>query len=118
MYVLDNHDWKCDELLDDSALVYTGKNGLSIITGCSHSGICNIVKYAKETFNKNIELIIGGFHLFENDEKTKQTISYLLKQNIKEVYPCHCTTLKVKSKMIESGLNINEVGSGLIIDID
>ena len=30
-----------DYVLDDSAIVYKSNKGLFIITGCSHSGICN-----------------------------------------------------------------------------
>lgn len=36
-----------DYVLDDTALVYKNQNGIYIITGCSHSGICNIIEYAK-----------------------------------------------------------------------
>lgn len=36
-----------DLVLDDTALVYRGSEGLFVITGCSHSGICNIIEYAK-----------------------------------------------------------------------
>ncbi|NQU04890.1 MAG: MBL fold metallo-hydrolase, partial [Calditrichaeota bacterium] len=50
-----------DYLLDDSALVYTSNEGLIIITGCSHSGICNIIEYAKKVCGDNrIRDIIGG----------------------------------------------------------
>ena len=35
-----------DFVLDDSAISYEGNEGLFIITGCSHSGICNIVMHA------------------------------------------------------------------------
>lgn len=118
LYVFNNNKWERDTLMDDSALVYDGKDGLSIITGCSHSGICNIINYAKKLFNKNVKLIIGGFHLFENNNKAKQTIKYLLDQGVNNIYPCHCTTLSVKSKMIEGGLNVHEVGSGLQLDIN
>ncbi|SHJ30442.1 Metallo-beta-lactamase superfamily protein [Geosporobacter subterraneus DSM 17957] len=38
-----------DFLLDDSALVYRSTEGLVIITGCSHAGICNIMAYAKKS---------------------------------------------------------------------
>jgi 7,8-dihydropterin-6-yl-methyl-4-(beta-D-ribofuranosyl)aminobenzene 5'-phosphate synthase len=37
-----------DYLLDDTALAYKTHKGLIIITGCSHSGICNIVEHARE----------------------------------------------------------------------
>jgi 7,8-dihydropterin-6-yl-methyl-4-(beta-D-ribofuranosyl)aminobenzene 5'-phosphate synthase len=35
-----------DFVMDDSALAYEGKEGMFIVTGCSHSGICNIVLQA------------------------------------------------------------------------
>lgn len=40
--------WLPDYMPDDTALAYVGKEGLSIITGCSHAGICNIIAQAKE----------------------------------------------------------------------
>ena len=43
-----DEDWADDFVLDDTALAYKGRGGLFIITGCSHSGICNIVEYAKK----------------------------------------------------------------------
>ena len=39
--------WFPDYMPDDTALAYVGKEGLSIITGCSHAGICNIIAQAK-----------------------------------------------------------------------
>lgn len=69
-----------DYLEDDSAIVYKNKDGLFIITGCSHSGICNIIEYAKNVCDdKRIIGVIGGFHLFENDKRLKKTINYLKK---------------------------------------
>jgi len=38
--------WNEDYNMDDTALIYKSVEGLFIITGCSHSGICNIVEYA------------------------------------------------------------------------
>lgn len=69
---------KPDFLLDDSALVYVGKKGLSIITGCSHAGICNIIEYAKKvTGEKKIHSVLGGFHLLASDsEQLQRTVEY------------------------------------------
>lgn len=104
-----------DEMHDDTALCYNGADGLVIITGCSHSGICNICEYAKLLFKKEIKVVIGGFHLLSLSNQAKQTIKYFAKQNNVKLYPCHCTSLHVKAKMINSKLDISEVGSGLVL---
>ena len=59
-----------DSLLDDTAIVYKAKSGLFIITGCSHSGICNIIEHAKKVCSSDKILgVIGGFHMFDCDER-------------------------------------------------
>ncbi|KNF09071.1 metal dependent hydrolase [Gottschalkia purinilytica] len=102
-----------DYVMDDSALVYQGKDGLHIITGCSHSGICNIIEYAKQVCNDDkVISIIGGFHLFQQSERLDETIAYLKKNRIKELYPCHCTSFSVRAE-IHKFIPIKEVGVGL-----
>lgn len=102
-----------DIVEEDTALVFDGADGLFVITGCSHSGICNICEWAKKCFKKPIKAVIGGFHLLEFNEQAKETIKYLKKQNIDNLYPCHCTGLYVKAEMIKQKLNVHDVGSGL-----
>lgn len=105
-----------DYVMDDSALVYQKEEGIFIITGCSHSGICNILEYAKKVSGESRVLgVIGGFHLFEVNERVKQTIDYFKENKIKELYPCHCTSLAVKAEMLKV-LPVKEVGVGLEID--
>jgi 7,8-dihydropterin-6-yl-methyl-4-(beta-D-ribofuranosyl)aminobenzene 5'-phosphate synthase len=85
-----------DYVIDDTALVYKSEDGIYIITGCSHSGICNIIEYAKKVCKDNRVLgIIGGFHLFEVTEQVNKTIDYLIQNHVKELYPCHCTSFSV-----------------------
>ena len=79
-----------DFVLDDSAVVVKGKNGLIIVTGCSHSGICNIIEYAKEVCNENrVCAVIGGFHLFDKDV-TDKTIEFIEGLDVDCLYPMHC----------------------------
>lgn len=108
---------KDDTIIDDSAIVYKSDQGLFVITGCSHSGICNILEYAKKVCNDNrIYGVIGGFHLFDINDKLEKTIDYLKENDIKLLYPCHCVSLKAKIEMAKK-LDINEVGVGLEINI-
>jgi 7,8-dihydropterin-6-yl-methyl-4-(beta-D-ribofuranosyl)aminobenzene 5'-phosphate synthase len=105
-----------DYLMDDSALVYKSRNGLVIITGCSHSGICNIVEYAKRVCGRQKILdIVGGFHLLNSKRKIlDKTIEYFKSCKIVDFHPCHCTDLRAK---IELGKHfpIREVGTGLVL---
>lgn len=105
-----------DYMVDDTALAYKTDDGIYIITGCSHSGICNIIEYAKKVLDDNRVLgVIGGFHLFKVNDRVNKTIEYLKQSNIKDLYPCHCTSLDVKVKMANE-MVIKEVGVGLEIE--
>lgn len=53
---------------------------MNIISGCFHRGITNIIEQVKENFNKPINLLLGGFHTFDN-------ICLLCSEN--EVEYCH-----------------------------
>ena len=106
-----------DHMEEDSAIVYQSEKGLFVITGCSHSGICNIIEYAKRICNEDrIYGVIGGFHLFENNERLQKTIKYLKENNIEMLYPCHCVSLEAKIEMSKQ-IKINEVGVGLELGI-
>ncbi len=106
-----------DTVDEDTALVVNGNKHLIIVTGCSHSGICNICEYAKAYFKKPIKAIIGGFHLLQLNEQAKETIAYFKNEEI-DLYPCHCTSLFVKAEMIKQKLNVHDVGSGLELTIE
>ena len=111
-----NGNWIDDYIMDDSAIACKIEEGLFIITGCSHSGICNIIEHSKRVCNDNrIVGVIGGFHIFNKDERLNSTINYFLDNNIKMIYPCHCTSLRVKSEILKY-YNFPEIGVGKIIE--
>lgn len=116
-YKLINGKKEPDFLFDDSALIYKKNNNIVVITGCSHSGIINIIKYAQEiTQCKNIKAIIGGFHLANNEkELINKTINCLDEENISTIYPCHCTGLMAKCALMNR-FNVEEVGTGLKLE--
>lgn len=105
-----------DYVWDDSALAIKTTEGLIIVTGCSHSGICNIVEYAKQvTKIDKIVTVIGGFHLQEaSDEVLNQTGHYFSQLNVNQIHPCHCTDLAAKIHLSKFAA-IKEVGVGLVL---
>lgn len=90
--------WQPDYLYDDSALVYRGEEGLTIITGCSHAGIRNITEYAvKVCGDDRICGIIGGFHMPVVNQQTEKTVRWLDKLRPKNLRPCHCTCFHARA---------------------
>jgi len=105
-----------DYCLDDSGLAYKNNEGLFVIGACCHSGICNIVENSKKVFYDNrVNGIIGGFHLFKNDEVLNKTITYFVDNKINELYPCHCVSLECKCELMKN-LNVHEVAVDLLIE--
>ena len=109
--------WERDYVMDDSALALKTEEGLFIVTGCSHSGICNITDYARSVCREQrVAGIIGGFHLFDTDTRLARTIEYLKALSPDILYPCHCVSLKAKAEMLKY-IDIEEVGVGLTIEL-
>lgn len=107
-----------DLLLDDSALACRTTEGLFIVTGCSHSGICNIISHAQRVCGEErIAGIIGGFHLLQITPQLDRTIDFFksLAPSCR-LYPCHCVSLRAKARMLQS-LEIEEIGSGTILEV-
>lgn len=106
----DEEDW----VIEDSALAYKSDNGLVIITGCSHAGICNIIEYAREVCDENrIHDVLGGLHLQKPSQQQMQgTLRYFKELNLKQIHACHCTDLESKIALSQV-VDIKEVGVGL-----
>ncbi len=103
----------------EHALIIDMEKGLILITGCAHPGIANLVIKAANYLNKNIYLVLGGFHLIgypQND--IKHTIKLLREMGVKKIAPCHCTgedAIELFKK--EYGEDYIDVGVGTIIQI-
>ncbi len=102
-----------DFVPDDSALAAIVNDELVVISGCSHSGICNICEHAKKVTGKEkINAVIGGFHLRQEDLQLAETIKYFKESRIEKVFPSHCTELPAlaaffnnfKSAQVKTGM--------------
>lgn len=111
--------WQPDPLiLDDQALLLevAGK-GLVVLTGCGHSGIINIIRYAKKlTGLDRLYAVIGGFHLTGGlfEPIIPQTIAALKAEQPQVVIPAHCTGWRASSQLamqLPDAFIPNSVGS-------
>jgi 7,8-dihydropterin-6-yl-methyl-4-(beta-D-ribofuranosyl)aminobenzene 5'-phosphate synthase len=108
-----------DLLPDDTALAYVAENGLVIITGCSHAGICNIIEQARRiTGVERVLDVIGGFHLLEPPRRQlEETASYLGWLGLEALHACHCTDLASKLALAQKA-PLRETGCGLVLQYD
>lgn len=108
------NETEADTVIEDSAIAFKGKNGLIIITGCAHSGICNIIEYAKSICGEDrVCDVIGGFHLQKaSAEQMTGTTRYFRALNAARLHPCHCTDLSAKIALAKVA-TVEESGVGL-----
>jgi 7,8-dihydropterin-6-yl-methyl-4-(beta-D-ribofuranosyl)aminobenzene 5'-phosphate synthase len=101
-------------LLDDTALAFRSAEGLVIITGCSHAGICNITEYAREVCGeRRVADIIGGLHLLSpTSYQLAKTGKYLNRLHLNALHACHCTSLPAKLALA-GYCPLQEVGVGM-----
>jgi 7,8-dihydropterin-6-yl-methyl-4-(beta-D-ribofuranosyl)aminobenzene 5'-phosphate synthase len=65
-----------------------------VLTGCGHSGIVNIVRYAKRlTGIDHVLAVLGGFHLRDGDI-IPATVTGLVAEAPGVLVPAHCTSWK------------------------
>jgi 7,8-dihydropterin-6-yl-methyl-4-(beta-D-ribofuranosyl)aminobenzene 5'-phosphate synthase len=87
--------WRPDPLiLDDQAILLNVRDkGLVVLTGCGHSGIVNIVRYARKlTGIDPVYAVIGGFHLpGQPTDLTLKTSQALAALSPRFIVPTHCT---------------------------
>ena len=109
--------WLPDDLPDDSALAYVAPEGIVVISGCSHAGICNIVQAAQRITGVSRVLdIVGGFHLQQPPaEQLQGTLAFVESLSLDALHACHCTDLGSKVALA-SVSPLQEVGCGLQLE--
>jgi 7,8-dihydropterin-6-yl-methyl-4-(beta-D-ribofuranosyl)aminobenzene 5'-phosphate synthase len=105
--------------LPELSAVFATKDGDIVISGCSHSGIENIVKASKKTDVKT-RLVVGGFHLITYDEAYIDSLAskMRLELGVVSVAPAHCTGHLGFSVLKEAfGVNYKYFGLGEKIEL-
>jgi 7,8-dihydropterin-6-yl-methyl-4-(beta-D-ribofuranosyl)aminobenzene 5'-phosphate synthase len=78
--------------IPEQALVLSTDPGLTIVTGCAHAGIIDIVERVKTITGEKIYLVMGGFHLLDQPGNKVRAIDRRLRElGVERVGPAHCT---------------------------
>lgn len=92
LYIKQNNLTREDPFIDEQSLVVVKDNKLTIISGCSHRGITNIIQSAVDYFGLPVSLVLGGFHLnHESDSVVDRIVEKLNTLNIDQMGISHCT---------------------------
>ena len=115
-----------DQFEHEQNLIVRENNKNVLFTGCSHNGIVNILdKYYENDKNHRIDMVIGGFHLF-NPVSKKYESDVLINEIAKELskqecmfYTCHCTGPKAYQKL-KSVMNdkLEYLSTGTVLEIN
>jgi 7,8-dihydropterin-6-yl-methyl-4-(beta-D-ribofuranosyl)aminobenzene 5'-phosphate synthase len=108
-----------EEIVEQSLLVDT-PGGLVVVTGCSHPGIVNILRRAKEVRNRPVRLVFGGFHLGnKTDAEMLDIIAAFKEMKVESCGATHCTGDKQIAAFREAyGAKFVSLGAGRIIEIE
>jgi 7,8-dihydropterin-6-yl-methyl-4-(beta-D-ribofuranosyl)aminobenzene 5'-phosphate synthase len=108
-----------DDIKEHSLIIDTEK-GLVVITGCSHPGIVNIVKKAKEILKKKVYFVFGGFHLGRHSDKdVKKIIKEFKEMGVIKCGPTHCTGERAIQLFREAYKeNYVKIGTGRVLEIN
>jgi len=102
---------------EQALIIDEGEFGI-VVVGCSHPGIVNIVKRAKDILNKPILYAIGGFHLLRSPkEEIVKVVKGLKLLGVEYITPTHCTgDLAIEVFKAEYGENYIPGGVGRVIE--
>ncbi|MEJ2618326.1 MAG: MBL fold metallo-hydrolase, partial [Ignavibacteriaceae bacterium] len=105
--------------VNEQSLILDTEKGLVIITGCAHTGILNILKKAKEILNKNIYIVMGGFHLLESSDTAVNNIIEEFKTlGVEKCGATHCTGERAIALFKKAyGENFIPMGVGMVIQV-
>ncbi len=92
-FFLDPAGVQSDTLDDEQALWIRTPEGLVVVVGCAHSGICNTLTCAAEVSGASrLRAVIGGWHLgAASPERLQRTTEALRAWQADCLAPCHCT---------------------------
>ena len=82
-----------EKYMPEQALVVKTKKGFSMLTGCAHPGIVEMIKKVKVRFSAEyLYFVSGGFHLMESDKRVIDIIAGdFKKMGVIKAGPTHCS---------------------------
>lgn len=108
------------ERIQEQSLLFRTEKGLVVIAGCAHPGAVKIAEKAREIFDQDIHILMGGLHLLEKKNSgIKSVIGQLKDLGVQKVGPCHCTGYAaIDLFKREYKHDFLEMGAGRIVSLE
>jgi 7,8-dihydropterin-6-yl-methyl-4-(beta-D-ribofuranosyl)aminobenzene 5'-phosphate synthase len=113
-----------DNFIHEQNLILKEEDKYILIAGCSHRGITNIIEKAEKVIGKNLDIVIGGFHLFNPVSKKSESYDFIksiganLSTRDTTFYTLHCTGIKSFEILSQTLKNqIRYLSTGQVIEI-
>lgn len=92
-----------DSLPEDQALVVRTERGLTLLTGCGHAGIGNILAHVQSLHAGTRVLgVLGGLHLLDADDaRLRWTAARMRAAGVRYLLGAHCTGLEAVYRLRE-----------------
>jgi 7,8-dihydropterin-6-yl-methyl-4-(beta-D-ribofuranosyl)aminobenzene 5'-phosphate synthase len=125
LYMDEDNRCALDDFKHEQNLIIKENNKHILIAGCAHHGMLNIIHEANHLFNTNIDVAIGGLHMFsrstgisESNETIEHIAHALLKTGVL-LLTCHCTgelAYHILSPIMKDRITYIKTGSIQTID--
>ena len=117
--VNDAGDTVPDTFADDVSMVVEGKHGPSLLLGCAHAGLPNILRYASDTFGiRHFHTVLGGTHLSGVDPKDYPEWMEALKAFSVDKWRCnHCTGFLAAAELARHFPDVDWAAAGSVHDL-
>ena len=108
-----------DDFSHEQNLILKENGKWILISGCSHSGVVNIIEKCKTLIGKEPDILIGGFHFAKPEKDGSIDTEFAAKIGTKlqtyhtKYYTCHCTRVEYYQYLKQQmGEQIEYIGAG------
>lgn len=124
LYTKTNKGMILDDFNHEQSLIINENGKYTLLSGCAHNGIVNILNKAEQIIEDKVSTVISGFHVYnpvsrkeESDNLLKEIAESLIKSKAK-YYTCHCTGEKAYQTLRKTmNERIEYLSTGKTIDI-
>ncbi|MBE6563587.1 MAG: MBL fold metallo-hydrolase [Ruminococcaceae bacterium] len=101
-----------DTFLHEQYLLIEERGKKVLISGCSHKGILNVVRWFSP------DVVVGGFHFSKiNDAEALHGYADILEESGAEFYTCHCTGQMQYETMKKRMSRLHYLSAGMTVEI-